>query len=166
MNIEKSMQFQPNGSFAVCEEYEIRICRPRVLPGRSAHEIELEYTVYVKEVRHGLYFLGSYQDSVDGAFAVQTTHLGSVPLIDDILRLKSNIGYQRSDLDFLREISNGLVMTYASGFGIGRSTRYLVTIDPKAFTEKFPDNGVAMPVDALGNFILSMFDLHVSARGD
>ena len=166
MDIEKSMKFHPIGSSAISEIYGVRVCRPRVLPGRSGNEIELEYAVYINEIRHGLFFLGSFQDDSNGSLALQVTHLGSVPLLDDVLRLKSDVGYKNSDFNFLKEMCTGFVMTYASGFGIGRSTRYLVTIDPKAFREKFPNDSVGLPVDEFRNVILSMFDLHVSARGD
>ena len=163
VNVE-TMNFRSKGSFAISDAYGVRVCRPRVLPGRSENEIEVEYDVYINGVRHGLYFLGSYVDAKEGSPAIQATHLDSVSLVEDILKLKPLIGYQGDDFEFLTEISVGLVLTYASGAGIADDTQYLITASAHVIDERFPSNRVRSQTNDRGDVIFASLGLCVPAR--
>jgi hypothetical protein len=165
MNAEASLNFQSKGSFAISETYGVRVCRPRVLPGAGGNRVELEYDVYINGVRHGLYFAGSYLNSSQGFPAVQTTHLDSALLVDDILKLKPLIGYQGEDFEFLTEMSAGLVSTYASGTGIARNTRFFITASTHIIDERFPGIRALSKINDRGDVILASLDIHVPVRG-
>jgi hypothetical protein len=160
----KAMNFRSKGSFAISDTYDVRVCRPRVLPGRGGNEIEVEYDIYIDGVRHGLYFLGSYSEPDQGSPAVQTTHLDSILLVEDILKLKPLIGYKGDDFEFLTEMSDGLVSTYASGSGIASDTLYLITASARVIDERLPGSLARSKISDRGDVILASLDLHVSAR--
>jgi hypothetical protein len=100
MNDSNSINFEPVGSAAINKQFGVRICQPRMLPGREGNEVEFDYSVYINDNRYGLGFVGDYQESKDRKSAAITIRLDSTSVVDDILELKAVMGCDVADFEF------------------------------------------------------------------
>ena len=113
------LRFEPRSGSSYDSISGITIPAPRILPGELADGTtvtEYQYSFYLDGKRiGGLGFHGTDQLAENNGHPerASTFDLGHDWLITSILKFKTMIGNVDSDFSFVRDIAEGLVMTYA-----------------------------------------------------
>ena len=157
-----SMHFKPGLGEATEPMFRLRICQPRLLPGRKQGEIEFQYSIYVNGINDGIGLLGERHEN-DVRESEIVVSMDSLSAINSIVAIKSTINNTDNFYIFLKDFSYGLIAVYELGYDIWETTNLSVTVAPGTLSQLGIDYPEDHAKDARGNIVLAA--LRVEPQG-
>jgi hypothetical protein len=128
------MHFKPGLGEATEPTYRIRICQPRLLPGRKEGEIELQYSIYVNGVNDGIGLLGERRENEFRESEIVVS-LDSIAAINSIVSIKDAVNNGDVTYQFLKDFAYGLIAVYELGYDIWEPTKLSVAVSPSTLNQ-------------------------------
>lgn len=149
------MKFEPGLGEANEPTFRLRICQPRLLPGRKEGEIEFQYSIYVNGINDGIGLLGERRE-----IGVQESEIvismDSLAAINSIAAIKGTIDNRDDFYQFLKDFAYGLIAVYELGYDIWEATKLSVTVPPDMLKQLGIDFPYEHAKDLHGNIVLAM----------
>ena len=120
--------FELKDGFAYCSRDQLAILPPRIQPGASEGEADVQYPLRLGSTRSSVSFGGRHVPAANGAPARFEMTLDPAPVVERILKVRDKVGAPEGAITYLRSFAEGLLLAQVSAAHLLNDVEYCVSV--------------------------------------
>ena len=120
--------FESKDGFAYCQRDQLAILPPRIQPGASPGEADVEYPLRLGSTRSSVSFGGRHTPATQGKPAQFELSLDPSTVVDHILKVRDKVGAKEGPVEYLKSFAEGLLLAQAGAAYLLNDTEYRVSV--------------------------------------